>query len=87
MAILRGVESGFSIARSVKQGILTLSDSRGRVLAARRTGSADFDILIGTLPLGFGPTCYDRTGDWFAWVNFAFAVMLFWPPTPRGQAL
>ncbi len=37
MAILRGVESGFSIARSVKQGILTLSDSRGRVLAQHVT--------------------------------------------------
>jgi apolipoprotein N-acyltransferase len=79
MAILRGVESGFSIARSVKQGILTLSDSRGRVLAARRTGSPDFDILTGTLPLGSGPTFYDRTGDWFAWANLVFAVLLFLP--------
>lgn len=33
MAILRGVESGFSIARAAKQGRLTVSDSRGRVFA------------------------------------------------------
>jgi apolipoprotein N-acyltransferase len=79
MAILRGVESGFSIARSVKQGILTLSDSRGRVLAAHITGSDPFDILIGTLPLGSGPTFYDRTGDWFAWVNLVLAVLLYLP--------
>jgi apolipoprotein N-acyltransferase len=86
MAILRGVESGFSIARSVKQGILTLSDSRGRVLAARRTGSPSFDILIGTLPLGSGPTFYDRTGDWFAWMNLAFAVLLFLPSRRKAGA-
>ncbi len=58
MAILRGVESEFSIARSVKQGILTLSDSRGRVLAFRVTGAPGFDILVGALPLGSGPTFY-----------------------------
>ncbi len=79
MAILRGVESGFSIARSVKQGILTLSDDRGRVLTQHITGSAPFDILVGTLPLGSGPTIYARTGDWFAWINLAFAVLLFLP--------
>jgi len=83
MAILRSVESGFSIARSVKQGILTLSDSRGRVLAQHVTGSAPFDILIGTLPLGSGPTFYDRTPDWlidwFAWLDLVFAVLLFLP--------
>ena len=86
MAILRGVESGFSIARSVKQGILTLSDSRGRVLAARRTGSSGFDILVGALPLGSGRTFYDRTGDWFTWLNLAFAVLLFLPSRRKAGA-
>ncbi len=77
MAVLRGVESGFSIARSVKQGILTLSDGRGRVVAQHVTGFPPFDILVGAVPLGNGPTFYDRTGDWFAWVNLAFAVYFF----------
>ena len=86
MAILRGVESGFTVARSVKQGILTLSDSRGRVLAARRTGSPGFDILVGALPLGSGPTFYDRTGDWFAWANLALAVLLLLPSQRRTTA-
>ena len=36
MAILRGVESGFSIVRAPKQGILTVTDDRGRVLAGGR---------------------------------------------------
>jgi len=79
MAILRGVESGFSVARAAKEGILTLSDSRGRVLAEHVTGSAPFDMLIGSLPLGSGPTFYSRTGDWFAWIDLVFAVLLFVP--------
>ena len=86
MAVLRGVESGFSIARSVKQGILTLSDSRGRVVAQHVTGSAPFDILVGSLPPGSGPTFYDRTGDWFAWANLVFAVLLLLPSRRKTAA-
>ena len=37
MAVLRGVESGFSIARAADLGILTATDDRGRVLAERDT--------------------------------------------------
>jgi apolipoprotein N-acyltransferase len=33
MAVMRGVASGFTFAGSAKQGILTVSDSRGRWLA------------------------------------------------------
>ncbi|MGH8182090.1 MAG: nitrilase-related carbon-nitrogen hydrolase, partial [Rhodanobacteraceae bacterium] len=33
MAIMRGVESGFAIARAARSGRLTLSDDRGRVVA------------------------------------------------------
>jgi apolipoprotein N-acyltransferase len=90
MAILRGVESGFSIARSVKQGILTLSDSRGRVLIQHVTGSAPFDVLVGSVPLGSGPTFYDRTPDWlvdwFAWLNILFAVLLSLPARRKTAA-
>jgi hypothetical protein len=32
MAMMRGVESGFSIARAARNGLLTASDNRGRVL-------------------------------------------------------
>jgi apolipoprotein N-acyltransferase len=69
MAILRGVESGFSIARSVKQGILTVTDDRGRVLAERNTASAPFATLVAAVPVRHNATIYDRFGDWFAWLN------------------
>ncbi len=68
MAILRGVEDGFSIARAPKQGILTLTDDRGRVLAEQDTNSAPFVTLLGNIPVRHDRTLYSRFGDWFAWL-------------------
>jgi len=68
MAILRGVESGFALARAARNGALTLSDDRGRVIG--ETSSihiTDAASLIGDLPLRATKTLYARWGDWFAW--------------------
>ncbi len=78
MSILRGVESGFSIARSAKQGTLTVSDSRGRVLAEQKTGPA-FVSLTASVPEAGEPTFYDRAGDWFAWFDLALAAAVVLP--------
>lgn len=69
MAILRGVEGGFSVARSARNGVLTLSDNRGRVLAEEYSNSATFAHLVGTVPTFHSETLYSRLGDWFAWLN------------------
>ena len=74
MAILRGVESGFSIARAPKEGVLTISDDRGRVLAERQTNSAPFATLIAAIPVHHEETLYDRWGDWFAWLSVAALI-------------
>jgi len=76
MAILRGVESGFSIARAPKQGILTVTDDRGRVLAERETSSASFASLLAAVPVRHDETLYTRWGDWFAWTNIAGLLLL-----------
>ena len=76
MAILRGVESGFTIVRSPKQGVLTVSDDTGRVLAQRTTGAEPFTSLIAAAPLHHSDTIYARFGDWFAWLNVAAALCL-----------
>lgn len=82
MAILRGVESGFSIARSAKQGMLSVSDSRGRILAqqssAAQPGSATapFSILVAGVPVWHQTTFYARTGNWFAWLDLVLAAAL-----------
>lgn len=67
MAILRGVESGFAIARVARRGRLTLSDDRGRVLAEASSERHDAELL-GSLPLRHTHTLYARWGNWFAWL-------------------
>jgi apolipoprotein N-acyltransferase len=68
MAVMRGVEGGFSIARAAKNGYLTVSDSRGRVLAEARSDSAPFATLLTKIPAAHENTIYFVLGDWFAWL-------------------
>jgi apolipoprotein N-acyltransferase len=69
MAVLRGVEGGFSVARAANQGLLTLSDSRGRVVAEQRSDAAPFAMLVADVAVAHDDTPYVRLGDWFAWLN------------------
>jgi apolipoprotein N-acyltransferase len=72
MAILRGVEYGYSIARSAKVGFLTVSDDRGRVLAETgTTPDKPFTTLLVTVPVRHDTTLYQALGNWFAWLNVA----------------
>ncbi len=76
MAILRGVESGFSIARSPKDGVLTVSDDRGRVLAQQASNAEPFVTLMASVPVRNDDTYYARHGDWFAWGNLGLFLLL-----------
>jgi apolipoprotein N-acyltransferase len=76
MAILRGVESGFTIVRAPKQGIMTVTDDTGRVLAQRRTGAEPFTSLVAAAPVQHSNTIYARFSDWFAWLNVVTALCL-----------
>ena len=74
MAIMRGVENGFSIARAAKQGFLTVSDSRGRVLAETATNpgaSAPFATLLAQVPTAHHTTLFSLLGNWFAFLTLA----------------
>jgi apolipoprotein N-acyltransferase len=76
MAILRGVEDGFTIVRAAKEGRLTVSDSRGRVLAEQNNETGGFHELFATAPVAHVDTLYAKWGDWFAWVNLALLAGL-----------
>lgn len=73
MAVLRGIESGFGVARSARQGLLTVSDSRGRILAEKASGAASFATLVARVPAAHERTVYVRYGDWFAWSALSVA--------------
>jgi apolipoprotein N-acyltransferase len=77
MAVVRGIESGFSIARSAKQGLLSVSDNRGRILAERTTDELPFSELVASVPIEHVDTLYARFGDWFAWLDLIVLAALF----------
>lgn len=89
MAVLRAVENGFALARSARNGLLTLSDNRGRILAEVATEPGRFVSVTGKVNVPREATFYTRTGDWFAWICVAiFVAMLvsrFFPRPSRSS--
>jgi apolipoprotein N-acyltransferase len=65
IAIMRGVENGFALLRSAFDGLETISDAQGRILASAPTTRAGMVVAEADVPLGPGPTLYTRTGDVF----------------------
>lgn len=76
MAVMRGVENGFTIVRSAKQGLLTVSDNRGHILAQQDAATVPFATLLATAPVHHDNTLYSRWGDWFAWLNIAGLIAI-----------
>jgi apolipoprotein N-acyltransferase len=76
MALVRGVENGFALARAATDGRLTLSDRTGRIVAEVVTRSDAATVLTGDVGLRSGGTLYARVGDVFAWIVVAAAAGL-----------
>jgi apolipoprotein N-acyltransferase len=69
MAVVRGIENGFTIARSAQQGFVTFSDAYGRILAEQTSATQPDARIVRDIPAGPGPTVYTRYGDWFGWLS------------------
>lgn len=76
MAILRGVENGFALVRSARDGLVTLSDAKGRVVARAESSRQGPVAIIGNLAEGPGDTPYVHLGDIFGWFSGALALAL-----------
>ena len=88
MAMMRGVENGFSIVRSASQGLLTISDASGRVVEEVQSSAAPVQLLVGEVSPGPGTTLYSKVGDWFAWTNLfgLLTTLCLWLWTRRKQS-
>lgn len=90
IAVLRGVENGFAMVRAARNGLLTITDAQGRVLARAAAASAGPSSILAAVPPGPGPTLYTRVGDLFAWLcaaaSVAMAAVIFmrWRVRPRA---
>jgi apolipoprotein N-acyltransferase len=84
MAIVRGVENGFALARTAARGRLTVTDDRGRVIGDTASDAGAKVLAVYDAPLGSGSAPYSRWGDWFAWACLAASLTLVaagWPRT------
>jgi apolipoprotein N-acyltransferase len=89
MAVMRGVEGGYAVVRAASNGVLTVSDARGRVLATRPNGGTTYASVIADVPMGTGSTPYLRIGDAFAWLAALLGIALVLSsvtPSPRRLA-
>lgn len=84
MAVLRGVEQGFSVIRAANQGVLTVSDPYGRIVAEAPSAGPPVMALSAQAPLGGLGTLYGRIGDAFGWACVALTgFLMLRPPDSR----
>ncbi len=74
--VFRGIENGYTIVRASREGLLTLSDSYGRILAEAPSSELPGRALLAAVTVT-GPvhTLYTRIGNLFGWLCVAAAVM------------
>jgi len=77
MTKLRGVENGFTVVRASRDGLLSVSDAYGRMLAVSDSTSFPGTSLFATAHVG--PrlrTIYTRIGDTLGWLCVAGALVM-----------
>jgi apolipoprotein N-acyltransferase len=77
LSAVRGVETGMPMLRAAREGLLTISDGYGRVVASAPSAALPGATLLGRVPAPLpGTTLYSRTGDLFGWLCTAAALLL-----------
>lgn len=75
MTKMRGIESGFAVVRSSREGLLSVTDPYGRVLAVARSDKLPGTTLLATLVPGPQvTTIYARIGDAPGWACVLAAI-------------
>lgn len=75
IAVMRGVEGDYSVARAARKGDIQVSDNRGRILT-NAASSQTFVSRTANAPVGTGKTIYIAIGDVFAWACLAATLVL-----------
>jgi apolipoprotein N-acyltransferase len=77
MTKMRGVENGYTVVRSSRDGLLSVSDPYGRMLAVSESSKYPGTALFA--PVNVGPriaTIYTRIGDALGWLCVAGALAM-----------
>jgi apolipoprotein N-acyltransferase len=82
---VRGVENGYTIVRASREGLLTVSDAYGRILAERKSSEMPGSSLLAKVVVSDPvPTLYTRIGNLLGWICVAVAVIFL--SIGRGRA-
>lgn len=75
LAILRSVENGYTLVRSTKQGISTVSNEYGIIQEYQNTYENDVSFVVN-VPEGSSNTFYTKYGDWFIYICFTLLIVM-----------
>lgn len=75
MTMMRGIEGGYAIARSSRNGLLGAYDATGRILAESRS-SDGMTVVTGAVPTERRDTVYSYIGNAFGWLCLLMTVAL-----------
>ena len=87
IAVMRAVEDGFSLVRASRNGLLTVADNRGRIIAEIASSIAPFATLLATVPTGHGYTLFLSLGDWFGCCAIATLTLVLIQLLRSGRAV
>jgi apolipoprotein N-acyltransferase len=87
ISALRGIESGFAMVRSAREGLLTVTDAYGRILAETPSVPMPGATLISHVPAAGAPTptVYSRTADVFGWLCVVLSAPVLFRWGRRGK--
>jgi apolipoprotein N-acyltransferase len=87
--VFRGIENGYTIVRASREGLLTVSDPYGRILAETSSSEMPGRSLLVTIAVAAQvPTLYTRIGNVFGWLCVAAAAVflsLRWMPASKNE--
>jgi apolipoprotein N-acyltransferase len=77
MTKMRGIENGYAVVRASRDGLLSVSDAYGRLLAVAESRALPGAALFAKVAVGPRvPTIYTRIGDALGWLCLAGTLVL-----------
>ena len=76
MAVVRAVENGFALVRCAADGLMTVTDYQGRIIAEKTSSRSAEELLVSKVAPGPGRAFYSAAGNWFAWLSLILLILI-----------